>query len=295
MSASNEKSFPDTSFHDQRKPFDDGPGVDSVAEALAPPMTYGSYLKIDELLSLQQPVSRPVEHDETLFIIIHQVYELWFKEVLHELDELVEFLDDDRPALSSHQLVRVLKILKTLVAQIDVLETMTPLEFDSFRDFLANASGFQSAQFREIEFLLGLKDRRHLDRFSVNKREHDNLTRRFHAPSLWDAFIGYVGRQGYEIPEDFLARDVTMANGYSAGVQQALIDIYRNDPALTRLCEYLTDLDEGLQEWRFRHVMMVQRTIGVKMGTGGSSGAEYLRSTLFRPAFPDLWAVRSAF
>ncbi|MDH3301266.1 MAG: tryptophan 2,3-dioxygenase family protein [Acidimicrobiia bacterium] len=258
-------------------------------------MTYGSYLKIDELLSLQQPVSRPVEHDETLFIIIHQVYELWFKEVLHELDELVEFLNDDRPALSSHQLVRVLKILKTLVAQIDVLETMTPLEFDSFREFLANSSGFQSAQFREIEFLLGLKDRRHLERFSGNKREHDNLQRRYHAPSLWDAFIRYVARQGYEIPEDFLARDVTRATGYSAGVQQALIDIYRNDPALTRLCEYLTDLDEGLQEWRFRHVMMVQRTIGTKMGTGGSSGAEYLRSTLFRPAFPDLWAVRSAF
>lgn len=295
MTSSDEKSFRDTPFHEQRKPFAEGPGVESVAEALAPPMTYGSYLKIDELLSLQQPVSRPVEHDETLFIIIHQVYELWFKEVLHELDELVEFLNDDRPALSSHQLVRVLKILKTLVAQIDVLETMTPLEFDSFRDFLANSSGFQSAQFREIEFLLGLKDRRHLDRFSANRREHDNLERRFHAPSLWDAFIRYVGRQGYEIPEDFLTRDVTMANGYSAGVQQALIDIYRNDPALTRLCEYLTDLDEGLQEWRFRHVMMVQRTIGTKMGTGGSSGAEYLRTTLFRPAFPDLWTVRSAF
>ena len=286
---------PDSSFHDKQKPFDETPGVETVAESLAPAMTYGSYLKIEELLSLQQPVSRPVEHDETLFIIIHQVYELWFKEVLHELDELVDFLNDDRPALGSHQLVRVLKILKTLVAQIDVLETMTPLEFESFREFLSNSSGFQSAQFREIEFLLGLKDWRHLDRFSANEREHSNLERRYHAPSLWDVFVRYVGRQGYEIPEDFLARDVTQANGYSAGVQQVLIDVYRNDPAVTRLCEYLTDLDEGLQEWRFRHVMMVQRTIGTKMGTGGSSGAEYLRSTLFRPAFPDLWAVRSAF
>ncbi|MDH4277287.1 MAG: tryptophan 2,3-dioxygenase family protein, partial [Acidimicrobiia bacterium] len=127
---------PDSSFHDKQKPFDETPGVETVAESLAPAMTYGSYLKIEELLSLQQPVSRPVEHDETLFIIIHQVYELWFKEVLHELDELVDFLNDDRPALGSHQLVRVLKILKTLVAQIDVLETMTPLEFESFREFL---------------------------------------------------------------------------------------------------------------------------------------------------------------
>ena len=285
----------DSALDDSSTPVGEDPSVNSVAETLAPPMTYGSYLKIDELLSLQQPVSRPVEHDEMLFIIIHQVYELWFKEVLHELDELVEFLNDDRPSLSSHQLVRVLKILKTLVAQIDVLETMTPLEFDSFRDFLANSSGFQSAQFREVEFLLGLKDRRHLDRFSANEREYGNLERRYHAPSIWDAFIRYVGRQGYEIPDDFLNRDVTQATGYSAGVQAALIEIYRNDPALTRLCEYLTDLDEGLQEWRFRHVMMVQRTIGTKMGTGGSSGAEYLRSTLFRPAFPDLWAVRSAF
>jgi tryptophan 2,3-dioxygenase len=255
--------------------------------------TYGSYLRIDELLSLQQPKSDPVEHDETLFIIIHQVYELWFKEVLHELDELVEHLNDNRPTLGGHQLKRVLKIFKTLISQLDVLETMTPLEFTSFRSFLANSSGFQSAQFREIEFLLGQKTRDHLDRFSENQREFANLTQRFEEPTLWDAFIGYVARQGYEIPTEFLSRDLTQAVSESPQVQEALIEIYRTDPVIARLCESFTDLDEGLQEWRYRHVMMVQRTIGAKMGTGGSAGVEYLRSTLFRPAFPDLWAIRA--
>ncbi len=255
--------------------------------------TYGSYLRIDELLSLQQPKSDPVEHDETLFIIIHQVYELWFKEVLHELDELVEHLNDNRPTLGGHQLKRVLKIFKTLISQLDVLETMTPLEFTSFRSFLANSSGFQSAQFREIEFLLGQKTRDHLDRFSENQREFANLTQRFEEPTLWDAFIGYVARQGYEIPTEFLSRDLTQAVSESPQVQEALIEIYRTDPVIARLCESFTDLDEGLQEWRYRHVMMVQRTIGAKMGTGGSAGVDYLRSTLFRPAFPDLWAIRA--
>jgi len=256
-------------------------------------LSYGTYLKLDELLALQQPKSDPVEHDELLFIIIHQVFELWFNEVLHELDELVEHLNEDRPALSGHQLKRVLTIQKTLVSQIDILETMTPLEFASFRSFLANSSGFQSAQFRELEFLLGLKAVEHLDRFADNQREFDNLTRRYNQPSLWDAFIGYVSRQGYDIPQDFFDRPVTDAATEHAGVQAALTEIYRNDPGLSRLCEALTDLDEGLQEWRYRHVMMVQRTIGAKMGTGGSSGVDYLRSTLFRPAFPDLWAIRA--
>lgn len=262
---------------------------------MAEELTYGSYLKIDELLSLQQPQSDPVEHDELLFIVIHQIYELWFKEVLHELDELVEYLDEDRPALSGHQLKRVLKILKTLVAQLDVLETMTPLEFGSFRAFLARSSGFQSAQFRELEYLLGLKDPAHLARFGHNRRELDNLTRRYHAPSIWDAFLAYLARLGYPVPADVLERDVTAPVAPSDGVQQVLLAIYREDAELARLCESFTDLDEGFQEWRYRHVMMVHRTIGTKPGTGGSDGVTYLRSTLFRPAFPDLWAVRSLF
>lgn len=269
---------------------------------LPPPheLTYGKYLKIDELLDLQQCLSRDPEtgepeHDETLFIVIHQVYELWFKQVLHELDAFVGSLDADAPSRGGHQLNRVLKILKTLVAQLDVLETMTPLEFSSFRSFLANSSGFQSAQFREVEFLLGQKTRDHLDRFEPNPSEFTRLTRRYHDPTLWDSFVRFLDRRGFDMPTDFLARDVTQPVVESSGVQTALIAVYRTDPVLTQLCESLTDLDEGLQEWRYRHVMMVQRTIGAKIGTGGSPGAAYLRETLFHPVFPDLWAVRTEF
>ena len=269
-------------------------GAESSGEV--PELTYGGYLEIDQLLSLQRPRSQPEEHDELLFIIIHQVYELWFKVVLHELDELAEHLEDDRPpALSGHQLKRVLKILKTLVAQLDVLETMTPLEFVSFRSFLAQSSGFQSAQFRELEFLLGMKDPDHVDRFDHNEREQQRLRRRLAEPSLWDHFVRYLARHGHPIDSAVLERDVTQPMTESASVQQVLVSIYRDDPNLSRLCESLTDFDEGLQEWRYRHMMMVRRTIGTKRGTGGSEGVEYLRSTLFRPVFPDLWAVRSLF
>ncbi len=258
--------------------------------------TYGSYLRVDELLSLQQPASRPAEHDETLFIIIHQVYELWFKQVLHELDELVDYFDRGRPALSAHQLQRVRTIFKTMVSQVDILETMTPLEFDSFRSFLQNASGFQSAQFRELEYLLGQKDPAHMERFPEGSRGRAALERRYEEPSLWDSFIRYLDREpNYHIPDEFLNRDVTASVEPDPGVQAALIKLYQNDPALALLCEAMVDLDEGLQEWRYRHVMMVHRTIGNKGGSGGSSGVEYLRSTLFRPVFPDLWAVRTAF
>ncbi len=258
-------------------------------------VTYGSYLRIDDLLSLQECESTGPEHDEMLFIVIHQVYELWFKEVLHELDRFVEHLDADDPAKGEHQLKRVLKIFKTLVAQLDVLETMTPIEFQSFRAFLDRASGFQSAQFRELEFLLGAKTRDNLDRFSANPREFANLSRRFDEPTMWDAFLSLINRHGYPIPDELLARDVRQPPTESPAVQHHLIEIYRTNAALAGVCEALTDFDEGLQEWRYRHVMMVQRTIGAKMGTGGSSGAEYLRSTLFQPVFPDLWAIRASF
>lgn len=263
-----------------------------------PEVTYGSYLRIDELLSLQQcesvdPDTGAPEHDETLFIIIHQVYELWFKQVLHELDAFVGHVDADALHRGGHQLKRVLKILKTLVAQLDVLETMTPLEFSSFRSFLANSSGFQSAQFRELEFALGQKTRDHLDRFEANEREFANLSRRYRDPSLWDSVLRFLNRRGFAIPDDVLDRDVTLPVVESTAVQAALVDVYRRDPALSELLEALTDLDEGLQEWRYRHVMMVQRTIGMKVGTGGSEGAAYLRQTLFQPVFPDLWAIRT--
>ncbi len=258
-------------------------------------LTYGDYLKVEELLDLQECQSEGPEHDELLFIIIHQVYELWFKEVLHEGDLLVANLGEGRAASAPHQLKRILKILKTLVAQLDVLETMTPLEFLSFRDFLESASGFQSAQFRELEYLLGLKDPQHLERFAEGSPERRRLEARYGSPSVWATFLAFLASEGYPVPDEVLARDVTAATEASSGVQEVLAEVYRTRPDLTELCESLTDLDEGLQEWRYRHVKMVQRTIGAKVGSGGSLGVEYLQSTLFRPAFPDLWEIRTGF
>jgi tryptophan 2,3-dioxygenase len=257
-----------------------------------PAVTYGSYLKVDELLSLQQPRSEGPEHDEMLFIIIHQVYELWFKELLHELDRVARLLMGDEPHRAQHTLKRILTILKVMVAQLDILETMTPLEFLSFRARLEAASGFQSDQFRQIEFLLGAKNEAAIARFPEGGRARQALMNRYGAPTLWDAFLHYLSREGYAVPPAQLSRTVTAAVEPSPDVQQILIGIYRRDSKNAELCERLVDLDEGLQEWRYRHVKMVERTIGVKRGTGGSSGAAYLASTVGKPVFPDLWEIR---
>jgi len=255
--------------------------------------TYGSYLKIPELLSLQSPISNPVEHDETLFIVIHQVYELWFKQQLHEGDRLSKLLSAGDGPHASRTLRRMLTILKTMVAQIDVLETMSPIEFLSFRSFLANASGFQSWQFRELEFLLGSKNPRAIERYAEGSAERAAIDRRFAAPTIWDSFLRFLASLGHPVPKELLARDVTQPIAEHAQLQEVLISIYRAQKPEASLCELLVDFDEGVQEWRYRHVKMVERTIGFKPGTGGSSGAEYLRTTLFRPFFPDLWAIRS--
>jgi len=263
-----------------------------MSERESAAFTYGSYLKVDELLQLQQP--RSDEHDEILFIVIHQVYELWFREMLHELDRVMELLRQDMGDRAQHTLKRVLTILKVLVAQVDILETMTPLEFLTFRNRLAAASGFQSDQFRQIEFVLGSKSRASIERFGEGTRARAALDARWGAPTLWDAFLHYLRREGYDIPPAQLSRDVTAPIEASLEVQEVLIDVYRNDPRNSELCERLVDLDEGIQEWRYRHVKMVERTIGRKPGTGVSAGAEYLRSTLARPAFPDLWEIRAS-
>ncbi|HET7487149.1 MAG TPA: tryptophan 2,3-dioxygenase family protein [Acidimicrobiales bacterium] len=213
-------------------------------------LTYSRYLALDELLAAQRPLSD--EHDELLFIVIHQVYELWFKELLHELAHLRARLEDGDTAHSLHTLKRILTILKVAVAQIDVLETMTPRQFTGFRARLQSSSGFQSAQFRELERTVG--------------------------PPLFSSFVAYLEGQGYPAGDDLHA---------------ALLAAYRDDGEPAQVAERLVDLDEGLQEWRYRHVKMVERTIGDLPGTGGSAGVAYLRTTLFRPAFPDLWAIRS--
>jgi tryptophan 2,3-dioxygenase len=255
--------------------------------------TYGEYLRTDELLRLQTPLSEGPEHDEMLFIVIHQVYELWFKQVLHELDYLESLLTRNEGDRAKHTLKRILTILKVMVAQLDILETMTPLEFLSFRDRLEAGSGFQSHQFRELEFALGLKDAKALERYPAGGEARRRLERRLAAPTLWDAFLRHLAANGVPVPPSDLDRDVTSSVEPSAELRPALVDVYRNRPALAELCERLVDLDEGLQEWRYRHVKMVQRTIGTRRGTGGSAGAEYLMKTLNRPLYPDLWAIRT--
>jgi tryptophan 2,3-dioxygenase len=256
-------------------------------------VAYGNYLKIDELLSLQQPRSEGPEHDEMLFIVIHQVYELWFKELLHEFDRVRTLLEQDEPHRVQHTLKRVLTILKVMVAQLDILETMTPLEFLTFRERLEAASGFQSDQFRQLEFTLGIKSEQAIARFQPGTRARVALERRYREPTVWDAFLRYLSREGYSVTPAQLERDPVAPVQSSPEMQRILVDIYRNDSKNAELCERLVDLDEGMQEWRYRHVKMVERTIGTKRGTGGSTGAAYLRSTLAQPIFPDLWEIRA--
>ncbi len=258
-------------------------------------MTYSSYLRVGELLNLQTPQSdgpHGPEHDELLFIVIHQVYELWFKQLLHELDYLIVLLQQNDQPRAGHTMRRILSILKTVVAQIDVLETMTPLEFNSFRGFLESASGFQSVQFREMEFVLGLKRHAMLNHFPSDTPGYERLVARYHQPTLWDAFLHYLDANGFAQPADQLERDVTQPIEPSSAIQQQLVQVYRTSSAASQICERLIDIDEGLQEWRYRHVKMVERTIGTKSGSGGSSGAAYLTATI-KPFFPDLWAIRS--
>lgn len=269
-------------------------------EELPPPppegrLTYGEYLRIEELLSLQTPRSSPAEHDELLFIIIHQVYELWFKLVLHECEKIREDVFEERLFDALATLRRVRMVLKTLVSQIDVLETMTPLEFSSFRARLDMASGFQSAQFREVEFLLGYKRPQMLRFHPEGSPARARLEKRLEEPSLADALYAFLEKRGFQIPDEVASRDPKAPPPPSEALQRQIVEAYRTQHDLVLLLEAITDIDEGLQEWRYRHVKMVERTIGARMGTGGSSGAEYLRRTLFKPLFPDLWAIRSVF
>lgn len=247
-------------------------------------LTYGEYLKLDELLNLQRPLTEG-EHDETLFIVIHQVYELWFKQVLHEIGYLQARLEASDAAQAMATFKRVLTILKTMVSQIDVLETMTPLSFMSFRARLESSSGFQSTQFRRLEMVLGKRSKAILEQFPEESRK----------PGVYEAFLRYLKVCGYAVPDSALNRDFKEPLGENAELQKVLLDIYRTNPVLSQICERLVDLDEGIQEWRYRHVKMVERTIGMRMGTGGSAGADYLRRTLFQPLFPDLWAIRVQF
>jgi tryptophan 2,3-dioxygenase len=255
-------------------------------------LTYPTYLQLSKLLDLQVPQSDPAEHDEMLFIVIHQVYELWFKLTLHELEKVNrDFLANDLyGAIATFKRIRT--VLKTLVGQVDILETMTPRSFSSFRHRLDTASGFQSVQFRELEFVLGVKRERSLAALESGSAERIRLEKRYTEPSVIDYFYRFLHQRGARVPADLLNRDVTQPNQPNETLQESLLEMYQTQPDLVILLELMTDFDEGLQEWRYRHVKLVERTIGAKKGTGGSAGVEFLKQSLFHPVFPDLWAIR---
>jgi tryptophan 2,3-dioxygenase len=253
-------------------------------------LTYTSYLALDDILAAQHP--RSDEHDELLFIVVHQIYELWFKQLLHELARAQRLLEAAHTAPVVHTLRRVLTILKVVVSQIDVLETMTPRQFTGFRNRLDAASGFQSAQFRELEAVLGRRDPAMLDAYASDSPARARIADAMARPSMFDSLLRFLAGHGYPVPPELLQRDVTAPPTRTPALDDVLVAVYVDDGGPAQVCERLVDLDEGLQEWRYRHVKMVERTIGDKAGTGGSSGAAYLRETLFRPLFPDLWAVR---
>ncbi|MGH3094466.1 MAG: tryptophan 2,3-dioxygenase [Streptosporangiales bacterium] len=248
-------------------------------------LTYGSYLRLDDLLSCQSPLTDA--HDELLFVTIHQVYELWFAQILHEAALLQGRLESGDSAGALHTARRIAKILKTIVGQLDILETMTPRQFASFRPELGSASGFQSNQFREIEAVLGRRD---FTPSAMDARLAAATSRR----SVFDSLLRYLVTAGFHIPADALDRDPRQTWHANQQVRAVLAEVYADErnPA-AEICEALVDVDEGVQEWRYRHVMMVERIIGARLGTGGSTGVDYLRKTLFRPAFPELWEVRS--
>ena len=254
-------------------------------------VTYRTYLALDEILGAQRP--RSEEHDEILFIVVHQVYELWFKQLLHESAHLQEQLEAGHGPRALQTMRRILAILRTIVAQLDVLETLTPVQYTGFRDRLESASGFQSAQFRQFEAVFGRRERRVLGAYAPDSQERARIEAAMARPALFDSFLRYLAATGYEVPAAALGRDVSTPLEPSDAVQELLVTVYRQEGEGAQVAERLVDIDEGIQAWRYQHVKMVERTIGEKPGTGGSAGASYLRQTLFTPAFPDLWAVRS--
>lgn len=259
-----------------------------------PALNYMNYLAVDELLELQRPVSDGPEDDEMLFIVIHQVYELWFKQLLYEIDALKRTLKNHDGYDAAAKLNRIKQILAVCIRQIDVLITMTPLEFGAFRDRLESASGFQSAQFRELEAVFGRRDPDFAQHLLPKNRAR--VEQRMQEESLWDCVLEYVNWCGFPMPAEVLERDFSQPYQSHEQVRQALLDLHRKHHAAMSICELLVDIEVSLKEWRYRHVMMVERTIGTKTGSGGSSGVGYLHTTLNSPrSFPELWEIRASF
>jgi tryptophan 2,3-dioxygenase len=259
-------------------------------------MSYASYLQLPTLLSAQKPVSSPEHHDELLFIIQHQTTELWLKLVLHELRSAAAWLRADDLGSALKAIARVKHIQKTLTEQWSVLATLTPTEYSQFRGFLGNSSGFQSSQYRAVEFLLGNKNRKMLPVFESDPEAHAMLLELLESPSIYDDFLAYLKRQGFDVPASLLERDVTKAHEFCPELVPVFKHIYENAAdnwGAYEACEELVDLEDNFQLWRFRHLRTVQRTIGMKTGTGGSSGSAFLQKALELTFFPELFAVRT--
>jgi len=276
---------------DNTRPLEEGVVKDFRVE-----LSYGQYLHLAELLAAQHLVSRPPHHDELLFIIQHQTSELWLKLVLHELRSAAQCLaaDDLRPALK--RLARVKHIQRTLTEQWSVLATLTPSEYAEFRSFLGSSSGFQSWQYRAVEFVLGNKNADMLRVFEHDEPARALLSELLRAPSVYDEFLRHLARVGHAVPESVLTRDVTRAHVFTPELVPVFRAIYegsRQHWEAYEACEELVDLEENFQLWRFRHLKTVERTIGVKPGTGGSTGALFLRQALELSFFPELYAVRT--
>ena len=257
-------------------------------------MSYGSYLALDTLLDAQHPMSE--HHDEMLFIVQHQTSELWLKLVLHEMRSAMELLAADEMRIALKRIARVKHIQRTLTDQWSVLATLTPTEYQEFRPYLGHASGFQSWQYRAVEFALGNKHAGMLPVHAADPEAHAVLSELLEAPSLYDEFLRYLSRRGYPIPTRVLERDVTTAHELNAELVAVLTDIYRDAEQhwdVYEACEELVDLEDNFQLWRFRHLKTVQRTIGMKTGTGGSSGVGFLQRALDLTFFPELFAVRT--
>ncbi len=259
-------------------------------------MSYGDYLNLTQLLSAQHPRSQPAAYDELLFIIQHQTSELWLKLALHELRGARSAIAADELGVGLKRLARIKQILNAMTEQWSVLATITPSEYATFRRFLATSSGFQSAQYRAVEFILGNKNRALLSVFESEPETHAMLTELLESPSLYDEFLRYLHRLGFPIPAEVLQRDVSQRYRISTALVEVLTPIYRDETDHWRVyetCEELVDLEDAFQLWRFRHLRTVQRIIGTKTGTGGSSGVGFLRKALETEFFPELYALRS--
>jgi tryptophan 2,3-dioxygenase len=264
-----------------------------MAEA-PPSLTYGGYLQLDRILGAQRPLSE--NHDELLFIVIHQTKELWLKQILRELDLARVLIRADALVPVHKNLSRVSRIQAVMTLSWDVLATMTPADYTSFRHVLGTSSGFQSAQFREFEYQLGLKDGGHLRFQEEGSKAYAALLAALNAPSLWDEAIAALARAGFDLPAEALERDWSEPYAPSEGVERAWTEIYRDTArwwSFYQLAEKLVDIDDAMATWRHKHVVTVERIIGAKRGTGGTAGVAYLQSTLGKRAFPELWSLRT--